>query len=215
MWQKMQERRGYRDQCSRMKAAILLEVALLIAIGIVYFGDGNPPRSGAVEVTGDGYIKWVDFNVSYEALCKAYEYDVKTYGEKIHLDWIELLAYVAARNGGEFGVGAVEDICVIAEKLLSGEITMKTATEDMKYYAYYKEAYDAVLGGLVGEYEMQEKEGGTYEKKYGLKGFSPIAKGFEYSDYDDFGVSRSYGYRRQHLGHDMMGQVGTPIRIEY
>lgn len=215
MWQKMQERRGYRDQCSRMKAAILLEVALLIAIGIVYFGDGNPLRSGAVEVTGDGYIKWVDFNVSYEALCKAYEYDVKTYGEKIHLDWIELLAYVAARNGGEFGVGAVEDICAIAEKLLSGEITMKTATEDMKYYAYYKEAYDAVLGGLVGEYEMQEKEGGTYEKKYGLKGFSPIAKGFEYSDYDDFGVSRSYGYRRQHLGHDMMGQVGTPIRIEY
>jgi len=39
----------------------------------------------------------------------------------------------------------------------------------------------------------------------------PIAKNFPYSDYDDFGVSRSYGYKRRHLGHDMMGQVGTPI----
>ncbi|MDO4744404.1 MAG: M23 family metallopeptidase, partial [Clostridia bacterium] len=27
----------------------------------------------------------------------------------------------------------------------------------------------------------------------------------------DFGNSRSYGYKRKHLGHDMMGNVGTPI----
>ena len=47
--------------------------------------------------------------------------------------------------------------------------------------------------------------------KYGLKAFSPIAKGFPYSDFDDFGTARSYGFKRQHLGHDMMGQVGTPI----
>ena len=37
------------------------------------------------------------------------------------------------------------------------------------------------------------------------------ASGFEYSDYDDFGVTRTYGYERRHLGHDMMGLVGTPI----
>ena len=48
-------------------------------------------------------------------------------------------------------------------------------------------------------------------RKYGLKAFSPIAKNFPYSHYDDFGVSRSYGYRRRHLGHDMMGQTGTPV----
>ena len=32
-----------------------------------------------------------------------------------------------------------------------------------------------------------------------------------YSDFDDFGASRSYGFKRKHLGHDMMGQVGTPV----
>ena len=58
-----------------------------------------------------------------------------------------------------------------------------------------------------------EAEDGTrsFETRYGLKAFSPIARGFDYSDYDDFGSSRSYGYKRPHLGHDMMGQIGTPI----
>ena len=45
----------------------------------------------------------------------------------------------------------------------------------------------------------------------GLKAFSPIAKNFPYSDYSDFGAARDYGYRRQHLGHDFLGQTGTPI----
>ena len=76
------------------------------------------------------------------------------------------------------------------------ELTFDEAAEKLKYFSYYKEAYSAVLGGLVGEYEIQESEGGPYVKKYGLKAFSPIAKGFPYSDYDDFGVSRSYGYKK-------------------
>ena len=91
---------------------------------------------------------------------------------------------------------------------------MQTLTENMKYYAYYLEAYTAVLGGMVGTYEIQEPaENGSlsWVTKYGLKAFSPIAKHFPYQDYDDFGVSRSYGFKRQHLGHDMMGQVGTPV----
>ena len=80
---------------------------------------------------------------------------------------------------------------------------------------------------MVGEYEIQvaaksasgsqtdegDAEKLVWERRYGLKAFLPIAKDFPYSDYDDFGVSRSYGYRRKHLGHDMMGQVGTPIYI--
>lgn len=200
-----------KEWIGRLKGAIILEAAVLLAVGVIFFFDGRFASSGTVEVSGEGYIKWVDFNVSYEALCKAYAYDVDTYGDEIHLDWIDLLAYVGAKNGGDFGVNAVEDINAIAEKILSGETTIEDATKDMKYFSYYKEAYSAVLDGFVGEYEIQEKEGGAYVKKYGLKAFSPVAAGFEYSDYDDFGVSREYGYKRQHLGHDMMGQIGTPI----
>lgn len=196
-------------KCQWIEACIVLEAALLLTIGIFHFVE-HRFTDNVITVSGEGYIKWVDFNVSYEALCRAYEYDLDTYGQEIHLDWIELLAYTATVNGGEFGTGAVSDMKKIAEKILSGETTMEQATADMKYYKYYLEAYMAVLDGFVGEYEIQE-ESGEYVKKYGLKAFLPIAKGFPYSDYDDFGVSRSFGYKRAHLGHDMMGQIGTPI----
>ena len=46
---------------------------------------------------------------------------------------------------------------------------------------------------------------------YGLKAFSPIAAGYGYSHCDDFGVARTFGFRRKHLGNDLMGGLGTPI----
>ena len=125
-------------------------------------------------------------------------------------------------------------MAAIADRLLAGE-SMDDITADMKYYSYYLEAYTAVLGGLVGTYQMEipateapawvleqaagespdtstsVSDGCVWVTKYGLKGFSPIAKNYPYSDFDDFGVARSYGFKRQHLGHDMMGQVGTPV----
>ena len=49
------------------------------------------------------------------------------------------------------------------------------------------------------------------KEKYGLKAFCPIAKNYSFSHYDDFGASRSYGYKRIHFGNDLMGSIGTPI----
>ena len=78
-----------------------------------------------------------------------------------------------------------------------------------KYYGYYHEAYSAVLGGFLGSYAI--KVNGQWKPAYGLKAFSPIADGFQYSHSDDFGADRSFGFKRKHLGHDMMGSPGTPI----
>lgn len=158
-------------------------------------------------VTSKDFIKWVDFKVSYEALCDAYQYDLESYGTETHLEWIPLLAYLGAKYGGDFRDYRSRDMAELTAKLTEENRTIEELTEGMKYYDYYLEAYTAVLGGLVGEYKIEK--GG--EIQYGLRAFSPVAKDFYYTDYDDFGVSRSYGYRRQHLGHDMMGQVGTPI----
>ena len=162
------------------------------------------------------YIKWVDFKVTESALSLAYEYDVETHTEDVKLNWIELLAYAAAKNGGKFTQKSNKDIVSLAEKLKNKEDTLFNLTKDLDYYNYYLEAYTAILGGMVGEYEREvpiseDSEEKKWEKKYGLKAFLPIAKGFPYSAYDDFGVSREYGFTRKHLGHDMMGQTGTPI----
>lgn len=171
--------------------------------------------SGAVDAQST--IKWVDFNVTYEALCLAYEWDVKTYEEEVHLNWIELLAYLGTKYGGDFdsySKSLNKDMNALVKKLCEDKSTMDELTEGMKYYDYYLEAYGAVLGGMVGEYEVEcvdENGEKSWESRYGLKAYFPIAKGFEYTHYDDFGAGRSYGYDRKHLGHDMMGQTGTPI----
>ena len=177
------------------------------------------------------YIKWVDFGVTCQAMNQAFRYDVDTCQSEIHLNWVDLLAYLGAKYGGDFSLYKASDLEQAAEALRSGETTVEDLTQNMKYYSYYRQAYGAVLDGLVGEYEAQipkeqapgvylpsgvdggtpEDPGTVWVKKYGLKAFSPIAKSFPYSDYDDFGTARSYGFKRQHLGHDMMGQVGTPI----
>ncbi len=178
------------------------------------------------------YIKWVDFDVCSSAMGKAYEYDVESQTQEVKLNWIELLAYLGTRYGGDFSRYKEKDLNELVRKLQSKEESIGALTEELKYYNYYYEAYSAVLGGLVGEYEIQvpseknkevngeenkevnkevNEEEKVWVKKYGLKAFLPIAKYFPYSDYDDFGVSRSYGYKRRHLGHDMMGQTGTPV----
>lgn len=197
----------------QFKIGIIVEsLVLLILISVSAWHEFSQTES--ISVTSDGFINWVDFNVSYEALCRAYELDISTYEEPVHLNWIELLSYAAAKCGGEFRAAALDDLETAAKKLTEEGMSMSELTKDLSCYDYYLEAYTAILAEYVGEYEIETKEVDgkpVYEKKYGLKCFSPIAKGFPYSDYDDFGVSRSYGYKRQHLGHDMMGQIGTPV----
>ncbi len=211
-----------------VKRAVVIEAILFFCLGSIWvtgliINKSSEAEKQAIEVAvfaEKSYIKWVDFNISYEALCEAYKWDVDTYQEALsdpsvpHVNWIELLAYAGTKHGGKFPSDSVSEIAKTAEKIRSKETTMNELTKDMEYYSYYLEAYTAVLNGLVGEYKIQkENEDGKvqWQRCYGLKAFSPIAKGFEYSDYDDFGTSRSYGYSRPHLGHDMMGQTGTPI----
>lgn len=191
----------------KMMACLLL-MTLVLAMGIYLYE--NRFQNLQVSQTGADFIKWVDFNASKEAMKKACLMDIKSYESEIHLDWITLLAYAAVRGGGEFDNKSESYIDEIAAKLTDKKTTKEELAEKYKYFSYYYEAYSAVLGGLLGEYEIEGESGG-YQKKYGLKAFSPIAAGFSYQDYDDFGVGRDFGYKRQHLGHDMMGLVGTPI----
>jgi len=78
---------------------------------------------------------------------------------------------------------------------------------------------------VITLFDVLQKNGleGMYAKKllsiaYSLMRIEGIyeaeqydSEDWAYQDYDDFGVGRDFGYKRQHLGHDMMGLVGTPI----
>ena len=85
--------------------------------------------------------------------------------------------------------------------------TMNELTANMKLYNYFFQSYDAIFHEYIGEYEIatvDEQGNKKYVKKYGLKAFSPIAKNYYFSHYKDFGSARSYGYRRVHLGNDLL-----------
>lgn len=167
--------------------------------------ESAPPDSVSEEKK---FIKWVDFDVSYEAMEYALKLDIDSQDTETPLRFTELLSYLGAKYGGDFSRYKKKDMDTLAEKLKGGK-TMQELTADMKYYDYYLEAYSAVLGEYVGNYKIEKD--GIWEEKYGLKAFSPIAKGYSFSDFDDFGSKRTYGYARRHLGHDLMGSVGTPV----
>ena len=161
------------------------------------------------------FIRYAEFNVPYEALETAMQADIDSYGSEHHINWIEPLAYLGAKYGGNFSSYKKKDLASILEKLKNGE-NMDDLAKDMKYYPYYYQVYSAVLGGFLGEYQVtvQDPEAPSKtvtETKYGLQVYSPIAKTFPFQHYDDFGASRSYGYQRNHLGHDLMAATGTPV----
>lgn len=184
----------------------------VLSLGRLSFSRAASPESvEKTEHEEKDFIKWVDFNADCSSLKLAYQYDIESYHEEIHFNWIEILAYAACKNGNDFSKASVTKKAMEEfTNALKNGASCEELTKDMNYFPYYIECFHAILGGMVGEYEI-ESDDGTFIKEYGLKAFLPIAKNFPYSDYDDFGASRSYGYARPHLGHDMLGQVGTPV----
>ena len=151
-------------------------------------------------------VRWVDFDVPYHSLKYAMDRDIATFDQEKHISWIEILALAACRTGGKCPKDAVEK----AYKDLSGDRSVRELLgRNYPYYDYYYRAYSAALGGLLGSYEINNN--GTWKPSYGLKAFSPIAEGYGYSHADDFGAGRTFGFKRKHLGNDLMGSLGTPI----
>ncbi len=151
-------------------------------------------------------IKWVDFDVPYESMKYAMEEDIRSFEQEKHLDWIDILALAACRTGGKCDLQSVRK----AAGDLKGDRSPQELLGDLsKYFSYYHEAYSAVLGGFLGSYAIEKD--GQWVPQYGLKVFSPIAEGYYYTHCDDFGVGRSFGFKRKHLGNDLMGSAGTPI----
>ena len=161
------------------------------------------------------FIKWVDFNVTSKALKLTADLDIKSHNnnEEIQYNWIELLAYLACIYGGNFKNFNENDLNRIVENLQNGK-SIEELTSTLTFYDYYFEAYSAVLSGFIGNYSVEVLNSDNqkvFENRYGLKAFLPIAKNYYFTHYKDFGNSRSYGFKRTHLGNDLMGSIGTPI----
>ena len=172
---------------------------------IVMILTGLLMSNGAAE---EDYIHWVDFDVPVEALETAMTLDIESQGKEKPLDWVDILALGATRNGS--GKLSATQVQKAAKELEEDQSLEQLLGAQAKYYRYYREAYGAVLDGLVGSYAIRKADG-SWSAEYGLKAFCPVAAGWGFSHCQDFGNSRSFGYRRKHLGNDLMGSLGAPI----
>lgn len=191
---------------------IFIIFIILITSILLFYSFGSDDSDSS---TKDDFIKWVDFNVTSEALNLTAKLDINSHNndEIIKYNWIELLAYLACKNGGNFKNFKESDLNNLVDKIKNGE-SITDLSKDLKFYDYYYESYSAVLGNFIGNYQIEtsnEDGSKSLKEKYGLKAFLPIAKNYSFSHYDDFGNSRSYGFKRTHLGNDLMGSIGTPI----
>jgi len=193
----------------RKIAAFLSVILALATVGVSLYTNVKAES----EAEEKPYIKWAEMNVSLKALKDTSQLDIDTYGKLRHISWIDSLSYLACKNGDTWNAYKSTQLDEMVEKL--GEIyTVDDLMKDNKYYNHYKDVFSAALSGILGIYEKEAPDGNGGKKLvsgYGFVAYSPIAEGFSYSHYDDFGNSRSYGYRRSHLGNDLMGSIGTPV----
>ena len=154
---------------------VLVLVALTVVLGVTLRGTRTQ------EVTAQkSYIKWFEMNVSLSALQDAMNLDIETYDKLYHISWIDTLSYLACKNGNNWSGYRKKDINAMVQKL--GDLyTVDDLMQGNKYYSFYKEAFTAALGGLLGEYEKQAPDGQGGKKivsGYGLVAYLPVAEGF-------------------------------------
>ena len=129
------------------KTIIFTIILIILATSIMIFYSFADNDSNETENSEDkNFIKWVDFGVSSDALNLTAKLDIDSHNnnEEIKYNWIELLAYLACQNGGNFKNFKKTHLSDLVEKLQEGQ-TMEDLTSDMKFYDYYFESYSAVL----------------------------------------------------------------------
>ena len=77
-----------------MKRIILLLIsAFVLACSVMTIVGGKET---------DNFIKYAEFNVTADALQKAVSYDISSQSEDTKLNYIEILAYLGAKYGGDY-----------------------------------------------------------------------------------------------------------------
>ena len=105
-------------------------VLLASILAFSYF----PIKSAPAASEKSDYIRYVEFNPCYSALDRALTEDIRAHEEGIERSWIDTLAYLGAKYGGDFSRYRAQDMDDLFEKLDAGS-TMEELTDSMKYYS--------------------------------------------------------------------------------
>ena len=82
---------------------IFFLIAAILMSSLIYYNSNSLYNSVyAASSTEKKFIKYVEFNVPYTLMDAAMKYDIKSHDTDKPLNWIELIAYLAAKYGGNF-----------------------------------------------------------------------------------------------------------------
>ena len=146
----MEKKRG------RVLAAGLTILCTALSVAFSLIAADIPAITGKPSSDAEKPIRWVEFNIPYDVLKKAMDIDIETYDEPVHVDWTDVLAYLGARYGGDFTGYKAADMDSFVSDIKGGR-SVAALTKDMKYFDYYHKAYSAVLGGMLGEYQIRSR----------------------------------------------------------
>ena len=85
---------------SKKYTAFIIFVLVLFFLWACFYAAGGVVSVSENSAEQNDFIKWVDFNIPERALTRAYKADVEAHENGKEANWIEVLAYCAAKNGG-------------------------------------------------------------------------------------------------------------------
>ena len=129
----------------KKQAILILGIFLILGFSAILFLS----REICHAEENKNFIKYAEFNPTYEALNKAMKEDIKSHDKDIKINWIEVLACLGSKYGGDFKRYKESDMDEILKKLKSGK-PMSEITSGMKNYNYYYQVYEAVLKEFLG-----------------------------------------------------------------
>lgn len=140
-------------------------------------------------------------HIPHQALTDALQFDIESQNTDTPVDWISLLAFLAATYGNDFSGYQKSDLQAIRNRFTNGE-----SMETLKFSPDYYETFSSVLKAYAGPFYRQSKnpidsDSPLWNAGYGLRAFFPIAEGFRYF-HDNNPVS---------TGHRLFCNDGTPI----
>ena len=132
----------------------IISIILAVSIMLVIFLS----LTGATKNKSGNFIKYAEFNVCYNALEKALEYDISSHkaDDEIKINWIEVLAYLGAKYSGDFK-GYKEADMTDFEKVSS--VYDKITEEELKQVIGRKELFIGMRGQEMAGFAGRHLEG--------------------------------------------------------
>ena len=94
-------------------SSIVISILLILIVVWILYPISLPANSSDLiwentvdsdEISKKSYIKWVDFNATFDVLDKTSKLDINSHnnGNVVTYNWIELLSYLGCKYGGNF-----------------------------------------------------------------------------------------------------------------